>query len=111
MLKYALLVLLVVIGLMFAVKTEDELTSGDAEKGRLFAEKNCGKCHAIGPEGDSPLELAPTFRSFGQRWPVEYLAESLAEGIVTGHADMPEFVLSPDEIDDFLSYLNALQPK
>ena len=86
------------------------LADGDILKGRAFAEKNCGKCHALGIEGESPLEKAPAFRTFGEKWPVESLAESLAEGIVTGHADMPEFVLSPDEIGDFLAYLRSLQP-
>ena len=33
----------------------------------------------------------------------------LAEGIVTGHADMPEFVLTPDEIGAVISYLESLE--
>jgi hypothetical protein len=42
---------------------------------------------------------------------VEYLAEALAEGIVTGHGPvrMPAFVFEPEEIDDLLAYLEPVQ--
>lgn len=93
--------------LALSVQPGSSLADGEVERGRAYAEKNCGRCHATGAEDVSPLEKAPVFRSFVERWPVEYLAESLAEGIVTGHADMPEFKLSPDEITDFLAYLNS----
>lgn len=85
------------------------VADGDVEKGRAFAKKNCGRCHALGLDGDSPLKTAPPFRTFGEKWPIDSLAESLAEGIVTGHSDMPEFVLTPDQIGEFLSYLKSLQ--
>ena len=90
-----------------SVQSGSSSADGDVERGRAFAEKNCGRCHATGAGDVSPLEKAPAFRSFVERWPVEYLAESLAEGIVTGHAEMPEFKLSPEEISDFLAYLNS----
>lgn len=84
--------------------------AADVQRGHDFATKHCGTCHALGREGESPVAKAPPFRSLGEKYPVESLAESLAEGIVTGHADMPEFVLSPEEIGDFLAYLESLQP-
>jgi len=37
------------------------------------------------------------------------LSESLAEGIVTGHPDMPEAQLDPDQIHDLLSFLKTLE--
>jgi mono/diheme cytochrome c family protein len=37
------------------------------------------------------------------------LEEALAEGINTGHADMPAFELSPNQIHDLLSYLKTLE--
>jgi len=43
------------------------------------------------------------------RYPVETLGEALAEGIYTGHADMPAFQLDPDQIHDLLSYLKTLE--
>ena len=47
-----------------------------------------------------------------KNYPIENLAEAFAEGIGVGHSgdvQMPEFVLSPDEIDDLLTYLATLQ--
>lgn len=70
---------------------------------------NCAKCHAIGKSGDSPLPIAPPFRTLHERYPVESLAESLAEGITTGHPTMPEFTLEPDQIENFIAYLKTLE--
>ena len=57
----------------------------------------------------SPLKIAPPFRTLHKRYPIETLAESLAEGIQTGHPTMPEFQLDPDQIHDLLSYLKTLE--
>ncbi|TGW04964.1 cytochrome c, partial [Mesorhizobium sp. M2D.F.Ca.ET.145.01.1.1] len=35
--------------------------------------------------------------------------EALAEGISTGHPDMPEWIASPDQIDAIIAYINTLQ--
>jgi mono/diheme cytochrome c family protein len=78
------------------------------ERGRAIAEKNCARCHAVGATGESPLKPAPPFRDLPQRYPVENLAEALAEGIVTGHSAMPEFTFAPDEIDALLTYIGSL---
>jgi mono/diheme cytochrome c family protein len=81
----------------------------EIEAGRDIADRLCSGCHAIGPEGDSPYEQAPPFRTFADMWPVHYLEEALAEGIVVGHPDMPEFVLEPDDIARFIAYLESLE--
>ena len=60
---------------------------------------NCARCHAIDKVSPSPLPIAPPFRSLNERYPVENLAESLAEGIVTGHPTMPEFRLELDQVE------------
>src|SRR5690242_18038609 len=62
-----------------------------AARGRGFAEQNCGRCHALGTSGESPNPKAPPFRALHQRYPVESLSEALAEGIRTGHKEMPQF--------------------
>jgi len=80
------------------------------ERGRAIAEKNCSRCHATGPTGESPVQPAPPFRVLPQRYPVQNLAEALAEGIVTGHPMMPEFTFAPDEIDALLTYIDSLAP-
>lgn len=78
------------------------------ERGKAIAEKNCARCHATGPTGESPLQPAPPFRILHQRYPIESLAEALAEGIVTRHSAMPEFAFKPDEIDALLTYIDSL---
>jgi mono/diheme cytochrome c family protein len=74
-----------------------------------FAQANCASCHAIGPTGDSPLRIAPPFRALHLRYPVEDLAESLAEGITTAHAAMPQFQLDAAQIADLIAYLKSLE--
>lgn len=78
------------------------------ERGRALAEQHCARCHAIGREGRSPLPQAVLFRDLPKRYPVEQLAEAFAEGIVTGHPEMPEFAFEPPEIDALLAYLRSL---
>lgn len=80
------------------------------ERGEAIARKHCARCHAIGAAGASPLGLAPPFRDLSKRYPIEFLAEALAEGIVTGHPAMPHFVFEPDEIDALLTYIASLAP-
>ena len=53
--------------------------------------------------------MAPPFRTLHERYPVESLQESLAEGIVTGHPSMPEFRLDPGQVADVIAYLKSLE--
>ncbi len=77
-------------------------------RGRAIAQAKCARCHAIGVEGDSPLAVALPFRVLPQRYPVENLAEALAEGIYVGHPMMPEFKFDPPEIDALLAFIDSL---
>jgi mono/diheme cytochrome c family protein len=79
------------------------------QRGKTFAVNNCARCHAVERVGESPLKIAPPFRILHKRYPIETLAEALAEGIQTGHPTMPEFQLPPDQINDLLSYLKTLE--
>jgi cytochrome c len=81
-----------------------------SERGQAIAERHCARCHAIGPAGHSPMGLAPPFRDLSQRYPIETLAEALAEGIMTGHPAMPHFAFHPREIDALLTYIDGLTP-
>ncbi|UWU90689.1 cytochrome c [Bradyrhizobium sp. CB1015] len=78
-------------------------------RGKAYAKANCSRCHAIDRRSKSSLEGAPPFRTLHKRYPVETLGEALAEGINTGHADMPAFELNPEQIHDLLSYLKTLE--
>jgi mono/diheme cytochrome c family protein len=86
-------------------------TAAQVETGRVLAEAHCGACHAIGVSDKSRVRAAPAFRRLSERYAVDDLAESLAEGIVTGHPDMPEWVLDRDEITELLGYIDSIQVK
>jgi len=77
-------------------------------KGRALVEANCVRCHATGPSSSSNHPDAPPFREVVTRYPAETLAEALAEGISTGHPDMPMFTFEPDEIEAIVAYLGSL---
>lgn len=81
-----------------------------AEIGLAIVKEKCARCHATGMDDKSPHEKAPPFRDVVTRYPSENLAEALAEGIVSGHPDMPVFVFEPVEIEGFIAYLDSLGP-
>lgn len=84
--------------------------SAAVAKGRALLEANCAKCHAIGMDGESKHKEAPPFRVVVTRYPPDNLAEALAEGLISGHPDMPEFVFEPDEVEAIATYLASLKP-
>ena len=68
-------------------------------------------CHAIGRSGTSPHAVAPPFRSLAQRYPIESLEESLGEGLLSGHPDMPEFSFPPRDVGAIIRYLRSIQQR
>ena len=95
--------------LALAYATPAYATDAKVARGRMLAQTNCARCHAVGRLGASPLREAPPFRELQTRYPVEDLAESLAEGITTGHPGMPEFRFDPDQVDALIDYLKSLE--
>lgn len=83
--------------------------AADQKTGEIFARDNCSRCDSITKTGHSPYAKAPTFRFIAHQYKPEYLQEALAEGIVTGHNIMPEFVLSTRQIDDLIAYIQTLK--
>jgi len=82
---------------------------GLANKGEVLIRENCSRCHAMALVGDSLNAEAPPFRTLARKYPIENLAESLAEGIVSGHPEMPIFVFKPHDVDAILAYLESIQ--
>jgi len=82
---------------------------GLSNKGEMLVQDNCGDCHAVGLTGDSPMAEAPPFRTLSAKYPVENLAEALAEGIVSGHPEMPIFVFKAHDVDAIIAYLETIQ--
>jgi mono/diheme cytochrome c family protein len=100
---------LTILSVGLAMVASPVLAQGNPQAGQRLAEANCARCHAVGRAGDSPLRIAPPFRTLHTGYPVENLAEALAEGITVGHPAMPEFRLDPDQIDNLIAYLKTLE--
>lgn len=78
-------------------------------QGHAIVQRNCGMCHAVGRADASPNTAAPAFRDLHKRYPIDNLAEALAEGILTGHPQMPEFAFPPEQVAAIISYLKSIQ--
>ncbi|MEA2876399.1 MAG: cytochrome c [Hyphomicrobiales bacterium] len=98
----------VAVFLSAALSAATAQTSPTVQRGLNLALANCARCHSIDKVSPSPFALAPPFRDLHLRYPVEDLAESLAEGIVTSHQNMPEFRLDPGQVGDFIDFLKSL---
>ena len=83
----------------------------DRKRGAQLLQRDCAPCHAIGKTGGSPRKEAPLFRTLGQRYPIEALEESLGEGIMSGHPDMPEFSFDADDVGAIIAYLKSIQQR
>jgi cytochrome c len=82
--------------------------TGSVARGAALVQARCTGCHAVGLTGNSPLAIAPPFRELSRRYPISSLQESLAEGLVTAHPEMPEFAFDPDQVLDIMAYLENL---
>lgn len=94
------------LAVLFASST---VFAAPASEGERLLTENCSRCHAIGKTGESPLPIAPPFREVMKMYGADSLQEALGEGLVTGHADMPEFVFPPDQVGAIVSYLHTLE--
>lgn len=78
------------------------------KRGQTLADKLCAGCHAVGLTDASKLAKSPPMRDLARRWKGEQIAEALAEGITTGHKEMPEFRFDPEDLDAFLAWFDDL---
>ncbi len=104
-----MMMLAVVAALWSWPATSEEALSPEAQRGLVFVRTLCSHCHSVDRISKSPLSIAPPFRTLHERYPVESLQESLAEGIITGHPSMPEFQLDPGQVADVIAYLKSLE--
>src|SRR6478609_2818146 len=75
------------------------------QRGQTFVRVHCAQCHSIDAVSESPLKIAPPFRSLHLKFPVESLAPRLAEGIIANHPTMPQFRLDADQVNDVIAFL------
>jgi cytochrome c len=81
-----------------------------AQRGLTFVRVHCAQCHSIDKVSESPLAIAPPFRTLHLRFPIESLQRPLAEGIIANHPTMSQFRLEADQVSDVLAYLKTLAP-
>ncbi len=98
--------LLLTAGLCPAAAAADAAT---LKHGHDLLQRDCARCHAVGRTGRSPHKGAPAFRFLAKGYPIDSLEELLAEGIVSGHPDMPEFSFDPGDVGAIIAYLKSIQ--
>ncbi len=85
--------------------------SADPGVGGRLAETDCAACHAVGadPHARSPDPKAPAFLDVARMPSTTEL--SLKVFLRSSHRNMPNFILSPEEIDSVASYILSLKKK
>jgi cytochrome c len=100
--------LIIALGALLSMASSPVLAqSPAAQRGLTFVRVHCAQCHAIDKVSDSPLAVAPPFRTLHLKFPIESLRRRLAEGIVADHPTMPQFRLDPDQLVDVMAYLQS----
>ncbi len=61
--------------------------------------------------GIKPASGSTAVSNLSRRYPVEGLAEALAEGLFVGHPDMPQFAFEPRDVGAIISYLKSIQER
>ena len=77
----------------------------EMEAAQRFIHRNCAACHVTTAGEPRKHADAPDFAEIARRYPPSAIAEAFAEGVTVGHEDMPQFELTPDEIDLLLLFL------
>jgi len=90
-----------------------EIGRKESEKlnhGKALAKLNCGRCHAIGLEGKSPLKKAPPFWTMFTRRPINTIAEMLVNKATPSDGPMPHFTISKKQAEDIANWIAWVQP-
>jgi mono/diheme cytochrome c family protein len=80
--------------------------SPSERRGFRLVRLNCARCHAIDKVSESPLAIAPPFRTLHLKYPVSDLQRPLAQGV---HPVMPRFQFEASQIEDIMAYLKTLE--
>jgi cytochrome c len=107
----AMLIRLTALPFLIAVQVTPvaDLQNPSVSRGYTLVEAACAACHAVGRFDASPLKSAPPLRDVHKRYPIEDLAEALAEGLITGHPSKPELRFDARDVADIIDYLKSLE--
>ena len=81
--------------------------AAEAGDGKAILERNCGRCHAVAAETESPLKKAPNLWNVLGAYPGERLQVELGEGKASRHREMPQIQFSDEEIASIYYYLHG----
>ena len=95
--------------LLFSVSAGIASAQNPERRGRAVVMEFCARCHAVGKTDNSPHASAPPFRTLGRSFDLDQFPRRLERGISSGHPDMPEFKLSPDDALAVSAYLRTIQ--
>jgi len=101
----------VVFAILAMCTTSAHAQRSPENRGEDLVSRHCAMCHAIGRSGTSPDSKAPSFRTLGQRVPLDSLQEPLGRGLLSGHPEMPEFVFPQQDVSAILRYLRSIQER
>ncbi len=81
---------------------------GNVAEGRAFALEVCAECHIVAPDQEKAgTDAVPTFEAIAADPAVTQV--SLRAFFQTPHAEMPDFIFSPIETDNIISYILSLR--
>jgi cytochrome c len=89
-----------------AASEPDVPLSPSERRGFRLVRFNCARCHAIDKVSESPLAIAPPFRTLHLKYPVSDLQRLLAQGV---HPVMPRFQFEASQVEDIMAYLKTLE--
>jgi len=82
--------------------------SGDVRAGRGLAANWCANCHRIAPDGPGPAtDAAAPFASIAAM--PSTTSMSLRVFLQSPHANMPDYRLTREQLDDVVAYLLSLR--
>ncbi len=98
-------VLPLIVPLLAAAQALAQVPPGDAAAGQKLVQAQCSTCHGPrpGPQQAPSLEAIASMPST--------TSMSLHAFLMTPHANMPNYRLSSQEIDDVVAYILSLRPR
>jgi len=83
---------------------------GDPQDGAAIAQRQCASCHDVSPGRSlARVAVAPGFQVIADR--TTSTSISLRVFLWTPHADMPDVMLTPEQVDAVVSYILSLRDR
>jgi mono/diheme cytochrome c family protein len=98
------------IAIVVIVLSGTPLLADDISEGKVLAEVNCRRCHALGSTGDSPFKEAPPFRTIHENFAEGELEDAFNEGMVVAHPAMPQWVMTSDQARQLAAFIMSFGP-